>query len=244
MIRKLFIFEDDKFENFYPLTYNRPVYELLCGIRKVRDKLIRLYPEAEVVLLCRGYLADVLSRKSLLRVNRFNIKKEDQLLFLNGRILADDKFQHKINFSERIKLIRNGDTLLAISLKGEDFNRYEDELKSLYKKEKIISICRKIKPVKKKVNILNFLWDLIELNAMEIKNDFTHSVQVKKRNFREEVESSIKIYNPQQVYIGKNSRIEAFVVLDARDGPIYIGEDTAIQSPARIEGPAYIGANT
>lgn len=242
MLKKLFIFEDDKYSNFYPLTYNRPVYELLCGIQRLKDKLVRLYPEAEVILLCRDYLADVLKRRNSFKVNNFKIKKEDQLLFLNGRILASEKLQHKINFTEKEKLFSSKDNLIALSLKGENFKNYESEVKALYKKEKIASIINKIKPVEFKADILNYLWDLIRLNPEEIKKDFSNLS--KSKDFKKGIESSVKIYNPKDVYIGKNCQMDSFVILDARKGPIYISEDVMIQSHTRIEGPAFIGLNS
>jgi len=258
MAKKLYIFEDDKFVNFFPLTYNRPVYELLCGIQRLKDKLIQLYPEAEVILLCRDYLKEVLRQKSSFKVNNFSIKKEDQLLFLNGRILAEEKLLHKINFSdpmdpnsEKEKLFTSPmdpnsekGELLALTLKGEDFKKYEIEVKNLYKKEKIGSIINKIKSVEIKLKTLSYLWELISLNPEQIIKDFRRLAQIKKKDFKKGVESSVKIYNPKDVYIAKNSRIDAFVVLDARKGPIYIGENVVIQSPTRIEGPAYIGAES
>ncbi|MCJ7498262.1 MAG: hypothetical protein MUO78_09065 [candidate division Zixibacteria bacterium] len=241
MSKKLFIFEDDKFENFYPLTYNRPVYELLCGITQLKDKLITLYPKAEVILLCRDYLAGVLRQKSFCKVNNFSIKKEDQLLFINGRILAENKLPQKINFSGKEKGFTFKGELVALSLRGEDFKKYEDEAKTLYKKDKIRSIIKKIKTVEIKSEILNYLWDFIKLNPGQIEKDFNKLIQVKKKDFEKRVESSVKIYNQKDVYVGKNSQIDAFVVLDARKGPVYIDEDVAIQSHTRIEGPAYIG---
>ncbi|MFH0931765.1 MAG: putative sugar nucleotidyl transferase [Candidatus Zixiibacteriota bacterium] len=244
MAKKLFIFEDDKFTNFYPLTYNRPVYELLCGITKLKDKLISLYPEAEVILLCRDYLAEVLRQKSFGKVNNFSIKKEDQLLFINGRILAGNKLPPKINYSEKEKGFTFKGELVALSLRGEDFKKYEDEAKTLYQKDKIRSIIKKIKTVEIKSEILNYLWDFIKLNPGQIEKDFNKLIQVKKKDFEKRVESSVKIYNQKDVYVGKHSQIDAFVVLDARKGPIYMDEDVAIQSHTRIEGPAYIGAGS
>lgn len=244
MAKKLFIFEDDKFTNFYPLTYNRPVYELLCGITKLKDKLIPLYPEAEVILLCRDYLTEVLRQKGSGKVNNFSIKKEDQLLFINGRILAENKLPQKIKFSGKEIGFTFKSELVALNLKGEDFKKYEDEVKTLYMKDKIRSIIKRIKTVEIKVGIINYLWDLIKLNPEEIEKDFKRLFQVKKNDLRKEVEPSVKIYNPKDVYIGKNTYIDAFVVLDARKGPVYIDEDVVIQAYTKIEGPAYIGTGS
>ncbi|MHC4713946.1 MAG: putative sugar nucleotidyl transferase [Planctomycetota bacterium] len=34
------LFEDTHFENFYPLTLSRPVWELRCGMASLREKLL------------------------------------------------------------------------------------------------------------------------------------------------------------------------------------------------------------
>ena len=228
MAKKLFIFEDDKFSNFYPLTYNRPVYELLCGILRLKDKIVQLYPETDVILLCRDQIAEVLKQKSLFKVNNFSIKKEDQLLFINGRILADEKLPVKINFSEKERAFTSKGELLALCLQGEDFKKYETEVKTLYKKTSIESILKKVKKTEIKLEDVNYLWDLIRLNSEEIIRDFRRLSKVKRNDFKKGVESSVKICNPKNVYIGKNGRIDAFVVLDARKGPIYIEENVEI----------------
>ncbi|HVP36845.1 MAG TPA: putative sugar nucleotidyl transferase [Terriglobales bacterium] len=242
MSKKLFIFEDDKFSNFYPLTYSRPIYELLCGILKLRDKLIRLYPDAEVILLCRDYIAEVVRQRSSHKVNNFNLKKDDQLLFVNGRILAEEKLSQKINFSEKEKAFSWMGELLALNQRSEDFKKFETEVKTLYKKTSIESILKKVKRSEIKLGTVNYIWDFIKLNSEEIIRDFTRLSKTKKDNFRKGVDSSVRVYNPDNVHIGKNCRIDAFVVLDARKGPIYIDENVEIQSFTRIEGPSYIGA--
>jgi UDP-N-acetylglucosamine diphosphorylase/glucosamine-1-phosphate N-acetyltransferase len=244
MGKKLFIFEDDKYANFHPLTYNRPVYELLCGILRLKDKIVQLYPETEVILLCRDYIAEVLKQKSSFKVNNFSIKKEDQLLFLNGRILVDEKLHQKKDFSEKEKAFTSKGELLALSLKGEDFKKYETEVKTLYKKASIESILEKIKKVEIRLEGVNYLWDLVRLNPKEIIKDLRRLSKVKKNDFKKGVDSSVRIYNPRDVYIGKNGLIDAFVVLDARKGPIYIDDNVEIQSFTRVEGPSYIGANS
>jgi UDP-N-acetylglucosamine diphosphorylase/glucosamine-1-phosphate N-acetyltransferase len=52
----------------------------------------------------------------------------------------------------------------------------------------------------------------------------------------------VMVYGDEEkVYVGEGSFIEAFVTLDARDGPIYIGNETVVHSGSRITGPTYIG---
>src|SRR4030066_405339 len=105
MAKKLFIFEDDKFGNFYPLTYNHPVYELLCGILKLREKIAFYFPDCEVNLLCRDFLAPVLAEKTKscgIKVNDFGVHDSDEIFLVNGRVLPDEKFKSQIPKDESI----------------------------------------------------------------------------------------------------------------------------------------------
>lgn len=51
------------------------------------------------------------------------------------------------------------------------------------------------------------------------------------------------IYKPEEVYISSSVSITN-ATLDARQGPIYLGENVQIHAGAVINGPAYIGAGT
>lgn len=250
MAKKLFIFEDDKFENFYPLTYNRPVYELLCGIFLLREKFLSLYPSSETILLCRDYISDVLKDMTHFKVNDLEIKEKDQLLFLNGRILAQDDLPQKLSFSEKEKLWLCGDELLGFSISGSDFRKIKNEVFALYEGKNIESIKNKINSADAsrdedvKLKLVNFLWELVAENPSEIRKDFEilkHNLDFKGMFKNSQVDTQAKIYDSEKVFIGGENQIDAQVVLDARKGPIYIGEGVVIQSHTKIEGPSFIG---
>lgn len=48
----------------------------------------------------------------------------------------------------------------------------------------------------------------------------------------------------ERIYIGKGSVVSPGAVLNATEGPIYIGDDVMIQDLAVIKGPAYIGSKS
>jgi UDP-N-acetylglucosamine diphosphorylase/glucosamine-1-phosphate N-acetyltransferase len=47
-----------------------------------------------------------------------------------------------------------------------------------------------------------------------------------------------------EIHIDPTAEIDPFVVLDARQGPIWIDEGVRVQAFTRIEGPSFIGAGT
>lgn len=85
---------------------------------------------------------------------------------------------------------------------------------------------------------------MVDLNKSEIENDFERlkpNLDFKNIFKRNEVDDKALIYNIEKVYLGKNCQIDGQVVLDARGGPIFIGDNVTIQSQSRVEGPCYIG---
>ena len=247
MTKKLIIFEDDRFENFYPLTYNRPVYQLLFGIRLIQDKISSFYPGAEVILLCRDHLKQVLKSKSNLRVNEFRAEDDDRLLFVNGRLVAGEKWPSSLTFSNEKKAFVCRDDLIGFSLKGSDLEEFQNEVNSLYQKDSLESIKTKIACSNIEVRIAHYLWNLIDWNKEEIEWDFKRLIPAS--GFKDmlkncEMDTTVIIYDLKNIFVGKGTRIDAQVVLDAREGPIYIAEDVVIKSHTRVEGPAYIGRGT
>jgi len=255
MAKKLFIFEDDKFDQFFPLTYNRPVYELICGISRMKDKIARFLPEAEVILLCRDYLKKVLQSKTnrfdklttSQKINDFDIKNEDELLFINGRVIPHGDLTEKLNFSQEEQFFFCGQDFVCWRGTGVSFKNYENIVKTLWVKDRIKPIKQKRGLFKIEVNLVSHLWDLVDLNRSEIENDFQRmkpNLDFKNIFKRNQIEEQTLIYDMEKVYLGKDCQIDGQVVLDARGGPIFVGDNVTIQSQTRVEGPCYVGENS
>ena len=80
------IFEDDGYSRLYPLTYTRPVYELLCGMMTLRERIIRTYSDCTVAFHCRTHLAGMV--ESVFPGVPVNTIPCDDCLFINGRVLS------------------------------------------------------------------------------------------------------------------------------------------------------------
>lgn len=244
MTRKLFIFEDDKYDQFFPLTYNRPVYELLCGIVKIKEKISFLFPDAEVILLCRDYLEKVLMARTGQKVNSFDIEDDDQVLLINGRILPTSDLTQIMNFSGKEMFFFSEDNMVGWSGRGKDLKNHIDLFQALHVKDQIRSFMPKAKSTEMKVKLVNYLWDLISQNSIEIEADF--SKMRLSRDFRNmlkhcQVDDDALIYEMGNVYIAKGARIDGQVVLDAREGPVFVGDNVVIQPHTLVIGPCYIG---
>jgi len=94
MTKTVIVFEDSGWRRLLPLVYLRPVFDLLCGMQNLLERLqICLgaspkYDEFETVLWCRTDIADVVAEQTHLQVNKLNTTPQSDnecTLFLNGR---------------------------------------------------------------------------------------------------------------------------------------------------------------
>src|SRR4030066_1192508 len=80
------IFEDEQYLNFEPLIHSRPVFDLVCGMTTLKEKIIRAFPKDKVVLKCRNNLESFLKAENpKCKVNQFD---DEDYLFISGRIIA------------------------------------------------------------------------------------------------------------------------------------------------------------
>ena len=84
---------------------------------------------------------------------------------------------------------------------------------------------------------IKHVWDLI----VYLKQDLEKDLKVLGKGIRGKVHSSVVFYDKKNVLIEKGAEVEAGCVLDARQGPIYIGKGTIIKPLSYLRGPLSIG---
>jgi UDP-N-acetylglucosamine diphosphorylase/glucosamine-1-phosphate N-acetyltransferase len=232
---KVCIFEDRSFENFYPLTLTRPIFDLKCGHTTLLEKIIRKFKDESFALFMRDYLAPSFKNKVKdIPLNDLNsLKTNEPLLLINGRWLAKEGEFKEIK-EEEIGICK-GELLYAYVKENREGIRgnFEDFLKSIQAK------IQKKKEVK--ATLISYPWDLIRENGEAIREDFKF---IDKSSSKEFPRESVIKGDPTQVYIAEGAEIHPFVVLDVTGGPIIIKEGAIIFPFARLEGPACIDKDT
>ncbi|MCK4549910.1 MAG: hypothetical protein KAU49_07060 [Candidatus Krumholzibacteria bacterium] len=91
-LKALCIFEDDRFSNFFPLTLNKPVFDLLIGTQTLMERIRADVEHQSVCMICRPYLTDTI--KEIYEGGEeegdpvVNGPSGAETLFVNGRLLA------------------------------------------------------------------------------------------------------------------------------------------------------------
>ena len=207
----LIIYEDEGYKNFLPLTWTRPVYELRCGINTLAEKIVRHYPKASVDHSCRYYLPGE------------KLMKFEKGLFINGRVLANSRLAKEIPLKGKDQVFYAGDEIVAIRAVSKNFEE----------------VRKKAKTKKVEQTVIKYPWDLIRENGLQIIMD--RRSRRSKKGKKPKIDKSVVIYNAKDVLIDEGAEVEANSVLDARQGPIYIGKGTIIKPLTYLKGPLSIG---
>ena len=226
------IFEDHGFKNLYPLSLTRPVWNLKCGMLSLKNKITKRLPGAKVTLLCRD--DKELTRLEKIRYQDTDISlnnlKNKKYLFVNGRLLANSNFLQEIDLTtERVYVKEN--EIVAGLMETRTF-------RGLIEKSFDMRDASDLATVTVNVNLIRYPWDLVRLNVSELVNDFF--ILNMAGQIKGSVSKDAVLIETNGICIEEDSTIKAGAVLDASEGPIFIGRDVTVKPNAVVQGPAAI----
>ncbi len=226
---KLCVFEDSSWEQFLPLTYTRAYFDLKCGVFKLRHKITNFYPDTEKYMLVREELKRLyISRYQKYKVNSFD---EGEYLFINGRLLFDEKMKTEIDSLEVGTGLFNNDVCIAARIRIVN--------KRDISTEQLSEVFSNIKKIKTQIQPLQFIWELVAMNRCQIEFDYKYLIKNKTNYYIQG--GTFHVMNSSDIFFGENVTIEPGVFLDATDGPIMIDDSAHIMANAAIKGPVYVG---
>jgi len=237
------LFEDDYFENFLPLTHTRAVFELRGGMFAPVQRAQKMFLESRMFLFSRSYLLPTLKRRVPCPTNDIDII-DDEVLFINGALHLNKQTHQLINkkLGKNTSVIQNDRLALARlseTVAKKHGNLFLNPLTN-EKSKKLLKECSLLESAQ--LPFMSYPWDLVDSGSELIKEDFAF---VAKEECKGVIDERAVIYGDKtKVCVGEGGVVEACAILDARKGPIYIGENTVVHSGSRISGPVYIGNST
>lgn len=230
------IYEDDTYENLYPLVLIRPVYELRCGMLKLWEKVRRAYPEAQFSFFMRDYMADAWSEKLGAPVNDPESLTGGDTLFVNGRALWSGADVPLFGPEEAGM---SGDAVVYVRAKAATIAK----VKAKDAVSTVAALVGELDRKNTKIKLIDYPWDLIHVNPAEITADFKAAGKAGIHGKVHEM-AAILANRESDIYIAEGAEIHPTAVLDAEGGPIYIGKDAIVFPHTRVEGPCFIGEKT
>ena len=203
------LFDDQQIRNqLKPFTFIRPIAEIRCGILTIREKWEKML-SSEISFLTEEYLQKNTPQTS------------EEKIFISGAVCPNEVLLYAIQQLQEDEMLVFKENVLAI--KTSKKLSYSIDYPLFIKKE-----------FSEKVTIIKNLPDIFLKNGEQIKADF--QLITKGRKSQEITDPFTRVYKIENVFVEEGASIKA-AILNAEQGPIYIGKNAIIQEGSIVIGP-------
>ncbi len=210
-------FGDSIEHNLKPLTLTRPADSLRVGVFTIAEKWGFLLENVHICRLVPSYLQNVYPSP--------DIKTNEKCIWVNNRFLPDEHIKTDIEKLEPGRGLTYEHQTVAVCLSGEESKRIYDSGHFVLDEITLVETQHG--------SILNNVWDIFMMNASQIENDI--SLAKLKKRIPEQTNGIHFIGD--DLYIAKSAQIEPGCILDSRNGPIVIADNSTIMAGTMIKGP-------
>jgi len=226
----IYVWEDARFEQLYPLTYLRPAYLLRAGLGTLLEHIRRAVPSAPAGVMARSLLAPLVAMETDLPINPKIVTKAGVLL-INGRWFATGPLTMPEGTAGVV-----GDDWVWLHLTAEQAKQID------WTGAEHADFCTLIRDhltqVPVTATVLAYPWQLLDVQVPAIQQEFARLGPAVP------APGPFHILNPAQVHIAADVQIAPGVVLDATGGPIILAAGAQVKANAVITGPVAIGTNS
>ncbi|EJF11848.1 MULTISPECIES: GlmU family protein [Pontibacter] len=199
-------------QSLLPLTFTRPVAEIRVGIMTIAEKW-QTYAGATVSYLTQTYLQ-----------HKFPAHYDTHNVFLNGAVCPDKKL------IEQVKALKVGEGLycegMLIALNADNLDLHDAAELVMHSSSKKIECMPE--------SIIREVWEIFVQNGNQIRSDF--KVLTEGRISQPVGDKYTMVYGEENIFIEEGVKIRA-AILNAENGPIYIGKNAQIHEGAIVKGP-------
>lgn len=215
-MKNIILFDDDNWVGLLPLTFTKPICELRVGILTIREKW-QHYLDAEASFITQEFLSE-----------KYPLSIQEDNIIINSTILPNEDLVAMIKDLKPNQALVDGDELLAARLDRHQFDLLQedsvvDELTGLDISSSDYAKDRIVRP-----------YDIFTLNGSEIRKDW--ELITKGRTSQSIPETNRVIGDAKDIFVEEGARMEC-TILNASNGPIYIGKDAEIMEGSVVRGP-------
>ena len=219
MQKIIFTEEYCKPENLHPFTYTRHIQDIRIGILTIREKWERYLKIPSANKWEDYYLDD----ENSVKIEK-GIGKDDYLL-VHANVLPTKAIISKI------KSLKNGEFLTTGKEGGVAFKFSSKEVLGLHK----IKISRSV-DFKGEMKAIHYPWQIFQMNDWALREDFALITAGRKSKA---ISKTNKLIKPSQIFIEAGAKVE-HCILNASEGPIYIGKNARVMEGSLLRGPLAI----
>jgi len=220
MPRIIFTEEFCQPENLHPFTLTRQIQDIRLGILTIREKWEHWLglPSFD------KWEDDYKDLDRSIRIDK-NIG-DDVFLMIHGNVLPTPKM------IKAIDKLKNGEFISVNGNAGIIFRFTRKEVVEPHS----IKVSKAV-TIKDKIKSLQYPWEIFQWNAAAIQQDF-ELITGKRKS--QPVSKTNTLIKPSNIFIEKGAKIE-YSILNASNGPIYIGKNAEVMEGCMIRGPFALG---
>jgi len=232
-MRRIYVYENHEVLNLEPIVLTRPAFDLRCGAFTFLERIQKSFPDAKIELIVRNELKPI--TEELYPGLTVNPTQVEEGLWILGNVLWTKEDIEKIS-KKNYQFYYNDGELTAAYLRKDIGNNWLKMGGPI--KDKILA-CPTISEIKSKV--IKYLWDAVNLInvALEADKEYFQSTNLNNKSLK-----GIHLINENDIYIKSPDLINPEVVIDASNGPVIIADNVKIQSFSLLQGPLYIGEDS
>lgn len=197
-----------------PLTYTRPVADIRLGTMTIAEKWAYEFNNT-VSYLTQDYLND-----------RYPSRFDEDNLYINGALCPEE------TLLEAIVALSGGEGLQQAGVLLAYRYRIVDAI------DQLIDFTDKCHAYDERITLITRTWQLFLENGDQIIADFKRIT--KSRNSEPLTDPYTVVYNPENLFIEDGVSIKA-AIINAEEGPVYLGKGSEIQEGTIIQGPFSLG---
>lgn len=214
-IQHIVLFDGNERDNLLPLAATRAVADIRIGILTIREKWEK-YLNREVDILTQDYLQP-----------KYSFTQKENTVFVNAAVLPGRELVDAIEKFDSNGVLKNESAIVAVKTNDSISSLQDLRLAT----QKLDSTIRQFNN-----SIINFPWDIFTFNGQEIKND----IQLLGLTPNPEKLSSTNTLLGIEIYVEEGASCECSV-LNAKNGPVYLGKDSEVMEGCTVRGPFALG---
>ena len=229
----------DRREALKPFTLTRPVATLRVGILTLHEKWERRL-KLRGVTAQTSYLTEAyLNEKYPLTVAADNV-------LINAAVYPAEILVQQVIALSPGQVIEHQGALVAARCSREALGHLTTEFVRQNSYATVAESVRqdqfsKVVSENPDATMLRHPWDIFTHNEEQIRQDY--ALVTHQRTSQEIADPYTRVYRPDQVFLEEGAVIRA-AIINAEDGPVYIGRDATVHENAVIKGPCAVLENS
>lgn len=210
----LILFDDAELRRqLLPLSFTRPLAVMRVGILTLQEKWQHHLPDAQISYLTESYLRP-----------KYGLHEAEDNLLLNAALCPSQALVKQLQELQAGEALYQNEQLLAARLGRQELAAFDAGSWQAEKKTEF----------SEEIRLIANPWEIFSHNGEQIRADF--ELLTKGRTSAGINDKHTIVYGEENIFVEEGAKIRA-AVLNAENGPIYIGKNAQIQEGSVIHGP-------